>query len=635
MKAFRALYESSALTPAENYTVEFPASWDFEQFSNVLKHSKDRGETLTPVINNPDKVLSPLEQKAFYDALRAGEESAKRLHQQLVEIQTVRRTAEEAEEFKKFGSLAGILPDMLQDWIHDLRTKCKAEKEFLKTNFNIFASKYPLEKVTQTLGNFDTHCRENGITFDEASRQLVAGDKPKTPMDHVREMRFALAAIGGAVAGVAGLDLGTVPVVKDSVGLFFNTGLPWLAAGFISLNMYKAFSETSIIKESGTLGRFSAVTAAGFGISYLVVNAMNGVLPPVDINGMKELTDSVISGDGGFNPMQYMLYLVGGATALAATHKGALSSLQGTFNTPANDALARTRNILGKVIFNDRTVSPVLAVGDMAKRGAEFFSTAFPIFINYVGIPAVATVMSQTMANGGVEQLADYSNYYITAFTGLGAGGLAMMGAYYAAGCRGQDFKQAASAFKEGFFISSSSAVLPKERICLLKMGASEKTTDSVLPLAGVFNMYGTSLYLGLTAFYALNMFNSDPTLSDYLATASAAFVIAMGAPGIPASNIALLDPVLQQTGLATSQIHKIYAMVVPMDRLLDMSQTGLNVLGDMMGAIWKDSALIRAKNEIGLLPGTSSGEDDNDGTAKKRAAIVAGISSNTRDRHP
>jgi Na+/H+-dicarboxylate symporter len=167
-------------------------------------------------------------------------------------------------------------------------------------------------------------------------------------------------------------------------------------------------------------------------------------------------------------------------------------------------------------------------------------------------------------------------------------------------GCRGKDFKELGSAAATGFSLSSSSATMPKERECLKAMGVSAKTRDTVVPLGGVFNMYGTSLYMGLTAFYATAMFNPSVSLMNYVKTAGTILAIALGAPGIPASNITLLDPVLQQTGLVAAQIHKIYAMVIPADRILDMTQTALNVWGDMIAAVHPDRKRLRyrrAKN--------------------------------------
>jgi hypothetical protein len=575
---------------------DFAASLDFEKLAAILDAFERNGISVDSEKAKGD-IRSPLEQKAFFDAVRAGRENAETLHRQILDIHARRAAEKDDADFKEFSSLAGILPDMAQDCLYDLRTKCKSEAGFLRTAFGIFASTDPAAKVTRNLAAFDRHCRENGITFDEAAQLLVAGEKPKTAVDHIKEWRFAMAAIGGGILGGAGIDLGTVPVLKDSVGLFFNTGLPWMAAGFIGLNMYRAFSENPILKQAGTIAQFGAITAAGLGVGYVTTLAMNNILPPVDVASLKEMTAG-IGGDGSFNPMQYMLYIVGAATAFAGLHKGAVSSLTDNFNADAEGGMGNT---LGRMAFNDSTVPPILGAGQAAIKGADFFNVAFPAFINYVGLPAIATIMSHNLAEGGLEQLGAYGNYYATVLTGF-AGVAAMLGGvYYASGCRGNDFKEAARAMKEGLCLSSSTAALPKEKISLINMGVSEKTANRVLPFAAVFGMAGTAAYLWITQGVWSHAFHLDPSFSAQIETATTILAIAMSAPGVPASTIALLDPVLQPIGMTPMQINQIYGAVLPADRLfLDPGMSALNVGGDMTPAIIQDRHRLRAKNNIG-----------------------------------
>ncbi|HEY8189394.1 MAG TPA: cation:dicarboxylase symporter family transporter, partial [Micavibrio sp.] len=574
---------------------DFAASLDFEKLAAILKAFEENGLSVDPE-KAKGGLRSPLEQKAFFDAVRAGQESAETLHQQILDIHARRAAEKDDADFKEFSSLAGILPDMAQDCLYDLRTKCKSEAGFLKTAFGIFASKDPAEKATQNLAAFDRHCRENGITFDEAAQLLVAGEKPKTTVDHIKEWRFAMAAIGGGILGGAGLDLGTVPVLKDSVGLFFNTGLPWMAAGFIGLNMYRAFSENSILKQAGTIARFGAITAGGLAVGYVTTLTMNNILPPVDVSSMKEMTVA-IGGDGSFNPMQYMLYIVGAAAAFAGLHKGAVSSLTDNFNADAKGGIGNT---ISRMAFNDSTVQPILGAGQAAIKGADFFNVAFPAFISYVGLPAIATIMSHNLAEGGLDQLGIYGNYYATVLTGF-AGVAAMLGGiYYASGCRGNDFKEIGRVMKEGFCLSSSTAALPKERIAMLNIGVPEKTVNQILPLAAVFGMAGTSAYLWITQGVWAHAFNLDPSFSTQLETAATIFAIAMSAPGVPASTISLLDPVLQPLDLSARQTSQIFASVVLADRLiLDPGMSGLNAIGDVGPIILEARDEIRAKNKV------------------------------------
>jgi len=244
--------------------------------------------------------------------------------------------------------------------------------------------------------------------------------------------------------------------------------------------------------------------------------------------------------------------------------------------------------------INGRTAPALVKAGELGEKATGLINKIFPRFIDLVGLPAVATLLSMSMATGGLGLLHSFGGYYITAFAGMAVGLLALLAAYFAFGARAKDFKEILKAALVGFSLSSSSATMPTEKEALKAIGVSKKTRNSVVPLGGVFNMYGTALYMGLTAFYALSMFGAAPTMMQYFNTALAVLVIAMGAPGIPASNITLLEPVLRQTGLASGQVTQVYTMILPGDRILDMAQTALNVVGDMLPAVEQDRKRLR-----------------------------------------
>lgn len=544
------------------------AAMSFEELSDILKEMNAEG--LSPdFTKTAERRKSPMSDQAFYDA--------------------VAKTIETAEKLKK--------------QLDDLRAEAKKQEGYVSKLFSIVSHKDPVGKAMSDVAEFEKYCYKNGIKYDATQEKLVQGDKPRTKMDALKDSRFLLAAAGGAAIGLAGINLGLLPVLGLAPAAFFGV-LPWLAAPFIGLNIYKSFSQYSIIKEAPTLLRFAAITAAGFAISMGVtmgMTALFGVVNPATIAA------AAIPGGaaGGFSPMQYMLPIIGVFTAAALAFKRAKATVAGAFNKPSDKpgVAGKLTNAYNKVVglvVNKYTAPLMVKAGELGEKATDLINKGFPKFIDYVGIPAVAVLMSATMATGGLGLLGAFAGYYVTAFTGLAVGGAAMMAAYYQMGCRGKDFKELGSAAATGFSLSSSSATMPKEREALKAMGVSAKTRDTVVPLGGVFNMYGTSLYMGLTAFYAMAMFNPAATLMNYVKTAATVMAIALGAPGIPASNITLLDPVLQQTGLVAAQIHKVYAMIIPADRILDMTQTALNVLGDMIAAVHPDRKRLRyrrAKN--------------------------------------
>ncbi|MFH2203431.1 MAG: cation:dicarboxylase symporter family transporter [Elusimicrobiota bacterium] len=422
------------------------------------------------------------------------------------------------------------------------------------------------------------------------------GKTPSSRWRMLKENRFLIAAAGGAALGLAGINLGTLPVLSFMPGLFFGV-LPWLAAPFIGLNVYRSFAHYSVIKESRTLLGFLVITAAGLAISAGVTMAMTALLPVVD---PASFAAAAIPGlaDGGFSPMQFMLPIIGLFTAAALIYKRARGVNDGSVNREYKPgwkgALRRIYDRAVGLAINSHTAPFIEKAGKLGEKATDLINKVFPRFIDIVGMPAIATLLSMSMATGGLGLLSSFGGYYITAFVGMAVGMLVLLAAYFGFGARAKDFKEILKAALVGFSLSSSSATMPTEKEALKAMGVSKKTRNTVVPLGGVFNMYGTALYMGLTAFYALSMFGAAPTLLQYFNTALAVLVIAMGAPGIPASNITLLEPVLRQTGLESGQITKVYTMILPGDRILDMAQTALNVLGDMLPAVEQDRKRLR-----------------------------------------
>jgi hypothetical protein len=544
------------------------AAMTVEELSDILKEMNVQG--IGPdFADAAPRRKSPMNDQAFYDALAKNIESAEKLKKQL----------------------------------EDLRAEAKKNEGYVSKLFSIVSHKDPVGKAMSDVAEFEKYCHKNGVKYDAAAGSLAQSDKPRTKMDALVDSRFLLAAVGGAAIGLVGLNLGLLPVLGLAPAAFFGV-LPWLAAPFIGLNIFKSFSQYSIMKEAPTLLRFAAITAAGFAISMGVTMGMTALLGVVN---PATIAAAAIPGGaaGGFSPMQYMLPIIGVFTAAALAYKRAKATVAGAFNNPSDKPgmagkLTNAYNKAVGLLVNKYTAPVMVKAGQLGEKATEVINKGFPKFIDVVGLPAVAVLMSATMATGGLGLLGAFAGYYITAFTGLAVGGAAMMAAFYQMGCRGKDFKELGSAAATGFSLSSSSATMPKEREALKAIGVSARTRDTVVPLGGVFNMYGTSLYMGLTAFYAMAMFNPAATLMNYVKTATTVMAIALGAPGIPASNITLLDPVLQQTGLVAAQIHKIYAMIIPADRILDMTQTALNVLGDMVAAVHPDRKRLRyrrAKN--------------------------------------
>jgi len=134
------------------------------------------------------------------------------------------------------------------------------------------------------------------------------------------------------------------------------------------------------------------------------------------------------------------------------------------------------------------------------------------------------------------------------------------------------------------FSTSSSSATLPTSiRIAEQNLGIAPPIAGFVLPLGATMNMNGTALYEGVTALFLVQVFGGDVSFSTQLIVLLLCVVTAVGAAGVPGGSLPLLAMVVEVAGVSGGAI----ALILGVDRLLDMSRTTLNVMGDLTAAVY------------------------------------------------
>lgn len=174
----------------------------------------------------------------------------------------------------------------------------------------------------------------------------------------------------------------------------------------------------------------------------------------------------------------------------------------------------------------------------------------------------------------------------MTVLGAMGVAGAAVLSSVLAYGKGLRGVGEVLGVKSKAFSLSSSSATMPYTKEALKNMGISEGVRDAVVPIGATFNMGGTALYLGMTALCASIMLGHDPTAMDSILIMGAAIGTAFAAPGIPASSIAFMVPVLNSIGLTPEEQAAVFAMILVVDRVFDMMQTSLNVAGDMVVAM-------------------------------------------------
>ena len=133
------------------------------------------------------------------------------------------------------------------------------------------------------------------------------------------------------------------------------------------------------------------------------------------------------------------------------------------------------------------------------------------------------------------------------------------------------------------FSTSSSGATLPvtMER-CEDELGVSEEVSSFVLPLGATINMDGTALYQAVAAVFISQAIGLDLSLLDQLTIVVTTVLASIGTAAVPGAGIIMLVIILEAIGVPSSGI----ALILGVDRILDMLRTVINVSGDATIAI-------------------------------------------------
>ena len=139
-------------------------------------------------------------------------------------------------------------------------------------------------------------------------------------------------------------------------------------------------------------------------------------------------------------------------------------------------------------------------------------------------------------------------------------------------------FKAIAPAQILAFSTSSSAATLPVTMDCVRdNLKIPNKVSGFVLPIGATVNMDGTSLYQCVAVVFLAQMLGYELDLMTQLLVASTAILASIGSAAVPSAGLFMLVVVLGVAGIDPMWI----ALVLPVDRILDMCRTVVNVTGD------------------------------------------------------
>ena len=198
---------------------------------------------------------------------------------------------------------------------------------------------------------------------------------------------------------------------------------------------------------------------------------------------------------------------------------------------------------------------------------------------------AVFALIASVVGTFGVDILMSLLRYCAVVL-----GGLAILAASYPAVVRLftrfpylKFWKGITKAQLIAFSTSSSSATLPVSMECAEdNLGVSKEVSSFVLPLGATINMNGTALYQGVTAVFIAQVYGMNLGLGDQLTIVLTATLASIGTAGAPAMGVLMLVIVLKQVGIPLEGI----ALILGVERILDMARTTMNITGDIAAAV-------------------------------------------------
>lgn len=198
---------------------------------------------------------------------------------------------------------------------------------------------------------------------------------------------------------------------------------------------------------------------------------------------------------------------------------------------------------------------------------------------------AVFGLITRLVANLGLEVLTGMAMYVLTVVLGLIAVAcLYFLLVRFALRLKLIQFiKDTRELLLLAFSTSSSAAVMPITlEVVENKLNVKAEIARFIVPLGATINMTGTALYQGVATVFLAQVFNVELSLMNYVFVVTMAVAASIGSPATPGAGIIILSMVLEGVGIPAAGV----ALILGVDRILDMCRTSVNVLGDVITCV-------------------------------------------------
>lgn len=342
-----------------------------------------------------------------------------------------------------------------------------------------------------------------------------------------------------------------------------------LVVGVASLGDFRALGRLG----GRTIGYFMMTTVVALVIGVTLAN----VIQPGKLLSEEDRTQLLSSYSGS----------VGSTVENAANAPSLVDQLVGI--VPTNPVKSLAEGDMLQVIFFALMLGIALTLmkQERAKLVVDLFDRLNDAMVMLVHVAmalapyGVAALLFKVVGSTGISVLIALAVYGLVVVLGLVAHLFITYGTVIRFGAGLPVFKFL-GAIKEALLVafstSSSSATLPVTmEACEDNVNVSPRITSFVLPLGATVNMDGTALYQGVAAIFIAQIYGMDLSVAEQATIVVSATLASVGAAGVPGAGMITLAMVLTAIGVPTEGL----ALILGVDRLLDMFRTSLNVVGD------------------------------------------------------
>ncbi|MGR5544872.1 dicarboxylate/amino acid:cation symporter [Vibrio sp. PNB22_2_2] len=325
--------------------------------------------------------------------------------------------------------------------------------------------------------------------------------------------------------------------------------------------------------------------------------------------GTSSLKDLTTLGRMGGKTLAFYIITTAVAITLALTMGSLFQPGAGADLTAATSFKSAEAPSLGQVIINMFPTNPISAMAEGKTLQVIVFAVLFGIAISTAGKPGERIAAFFVDLNDVIMKLvailmhlAPFGVFFLMAklFTSLGLGAILNLAEYFLVlagtlllhglvtyslmlkgftGLSPMKFlRKMEDAIMFAFSTASSNATIPVTmETAKYRMGVDNRVSSFTVPLGATVNMDGTAIMQGVATAFIAQAFNIDLTMGDYLMVIMTATLASIGTAGVPGVGLVMLAMVLNQVGLPLEGI----ALIMGVDRLLDMIRTAVNITGD------------------------------------------------------